>query len=217
MKTPITKAELLIAIKEEIDDDNFEVLEETEEYTLVFDCYDDRNLCITYGEAIDTDWLAQKIYINPKAKHRFNLNAKEIARILLLNLTKDYFTTLSKVYFVYKYNDIKKIAKDLYDDEHNDVAFDYDSFFYDQCGLMFWEHNCVFINLKVIEKISKEVFPENPKSEIVRGIWSTVFHEFRHLLLNSNIFSSLEDYPKEEASEENVEDFGNSTMENMKF
>ena len=217
MKTPLTKKELLVAIGEEVDEDNVEILEQTETHTLIFDMLDEKSVCFNYSEAINLNWLTNKIYINPKAKHKFNLNAKEIARILLLNLPTEYFTTLSKVYFIYKYNDIRKIAKDIYEDEHSEVAFDYDEFFENQCGLMFWEHNCVFINLRVIEKVSKEVFPENPSSEITRGLGSTVFHEFRHLLLDTNIFLSEDEYPKELSKEENVEEFGNETMENMKI
>ena len=84
---------------------------------------------------------------------------------------------------------------------------------------MLFEKNSIIINLKNIEKVSKELnydkYQENKETQI--GLFSTLFHELRHLMLDTNIFLPETIYSAELASEENVEDFGNITAENMQF
>ena len=146
MKTPLTKKEIIQAVTEEISTGSIMLLNETETNISVYDNNEGKEICFTFAEFINEDWLSKKIYVNPKLKHKFGkkVSEQEISKLLLSALPKEYFTILNKIFIVYQISDIKKIAQHLYDSKQSELCFDYSEFWLNQCGLMLWEHDCVF-------------------------------------------------------------------------
>lgn len=217
----IMKRDILRAtLREDEDFGNGELLEENEAGFLYYDNYYGKEIQFTLQENMSTEWLAKKIYINPKVKHKYGLNEKEVARLLLRNLPSEHFITLNRIFIVYRKSDYTEIAKRLCDNKKEEIGTDLADFFDNQVGLMGFADNSVFINMRIIEKTTREVFEDVPYrifKETIHGFWCTIFHEIRHLMLETNMFLDEDEYPEHLSLEENVEEFGNLTAENMKY
>ena len=216
MERDVLRATLL----EDVEEGNGELLEENEAGFLYYDNDYGKEVQFTLQENMTEEWLANKIYINPKVKNKYGFTEKEIARILLLNLPSEHFITLNYIFVAYRKSDCKEIAKRLYGDKNEEILTDLSDFFDEQVGLMGFFDNSVFINMRNIEKTNREVFSDalhRLHKENVFGFWSTAFHEIRHLMLETNMFLDENEYPENLSLENNVEEFGNMTAENMRF
>lgn len=214
------RAVLRASIKEDEAEGNGKLLEENEAGFLYYDNCNDKEIQFTLQENINVDWLAQRIYINPKIKFKYKLNERKIAKILLLNLSSEHFITLNHIFITYRKSDCIEIAKKLYGDKHEEIMTDLSDFFDNQVGLMGFYDNSVFINIKTIEKSNNEIFKDFPYrifEENIYGLWCTLFHEIRHLMLETNVFLDENEYPANFAIEEQVEIFGNMTATNMRY
>ena len=78
---------------------------------------------------------------------------------------------------------------------------------------MLFEKNAVIINMRNIEKTCKAL--NYSKIDIKLNLCETLFHEFRHLMLDTNRYLPCDIYPECLASEDEVELFGNQITENM--
>lgn len=155
----------------------------------------------TKEEFINLDWLKSKIKINPKLKHRYHIEIDDIAKNILKCFSKQELQTLNCIYLIYQPKDFFYIAN-----QNNDELPDYQSFWLEQVGLMWHQKQCIFINMRLIEKLSKEsslTYSEFLNEFSIYGFYITLFHELRHLYLDTN--ATLRENVEGEQIEESVE------------
>lgn len=159
--------------------------------------------------------LKSKIWVNQKLKYRYKISITNIVKILLNFHTKEELQTLNHIYLIYQLKDFDYIAK-----HNNEELPDYQTFWTDEVGLMWFAKQNVFINMRFIEKFAKEFSlsaDEFNKEFSLYGFYCTLFHELRHLTLDTNIFLSEEAFPIVESSEELVEKYSQNTTELLKY
>lgn len=206
----------LDTIKNDAEKDDVELLSVSDENIVIFDNMEGKEITFTMEEYINPAFIEKKISLSSAAKEIISYSPGYIASILFKNLSPEYFMTLNKLFIVATEKDIEALEEDLvgeycgYYDNINDL-----------CGIMLFEYNCVVVNVGAISSVSNEVFAGYDsgyiQSDIIRGFWSTIFHEFRHLMLDTNIYLPEDKYPVNLSAEEAVEEFGNQLMETMKY
>lgn len=82
-------------------------------------------------------------------------------------------------------------------------------------GRMFSAHQIVFINEAVIDNLSKILFvyKTDYEKEYQIGIITTLIHEMRHLMLETNVFLPEDEFPESEKAEDAVEAFSREKYE----
>lgn len=184
-------------------EEKVEILNELKTGTWVYHLDYGSEIFFTNEDYINLDWLRKKIWVNPKLKYRYNIDISDISKNILNCFSKQELQTLNQIYLIYQPKDFFYIAN-----QNNDELPDYQSFWLEQVGLMWFDKQCIFINMKLIEKLSKKSTYDT--SEFLEefstyGFYLTLFHELRHLFLDTN--ASLvkilkEDIKKEEFVEE---------------
>lgn len=205
----MTSAEIKKAMTEAVMAKEVEILEEGDLTMSVYDIVDGREIHYTGDEAIDEQWLAQRISI-PQSVVNIFVPAAEIAKTLLGVLDKEYFNTLRGIVFFDSKKDFDEIKK-YTDTEELYLSVNKEQFQNECVGLTIWSEQIVLINCKKIRELSSE--EEAP--DIRRGIWITVLHELRHLLLDCNPYLPMEKYPVEAAAEDAVEEWAINVYENL--
>ena len=191
-----------------------ELLDKTKETLFVYDHDNSMEICFTDEDSISEEWLENKIWINQKLVHRFNFNKDNIAKVLMQMFAKEELQTLKQIYVIYQKKDFDYIAK-----KNDEELPEIDSFWINQVGLMWFSHQTIFINMNEIEKFARKfaLSWSEFEDEITSGFWITLFHELRHLTLDTHIFLSEDKYPIEESSEIKVEHFGIDTFKQLSY
>lgn len=207
---------LLNTIKNDIKEGSVELLSVSDENIVIYDNIDGKKITFTMENYITPEFIEKKISSSDAAKNIISYTPQYIARVLLKNLSPEYFITLNKIFIVATEEDVEALEENII----GEYCGFYDNI-NDLCGIMLFEHNCIVVNVGVISSVSNEVFcgydDSYIQADIERGFWSTIFHEFRHLLLDTNIYLSENEYPVSLSAEAEVEKFGNTIMENMKY
>ena len=205
------KKELRDTIYLDIASENLELISETEEEITVWDLDDGKSTRFTFEEYITEDWLSDKIYVNPEARNKFEATPQIIASILLENLPTEYFITLNKVYVIYSQSDLALIDNECYDGLG--ITSNVDFIWEESSGVMLFEKNIIVVNMKQLERECDRL--NYGRMNIKLNLISTLFHEFRHLMLDTNIYLPWSIYPEHLASEEAVGLFEDKTTDCM--
>jgi hypothetical protein len=207
--------EIKAALQELASDKEIEILQETDDGILVYDLEYGKE--IAYNLNMTVEKLIDKIYINPSIPKYCMPDKKKVAEYLIKHLPVDAFYTLNKICFVYgEEADCETLAQ-FFDE---DVDWAREVILSDNLGKMWFEYNSVLIDVKNIiesaEQIAREDramgWPSSERTDTMRQIAITLIHELRHLMLDTNIVLSEEEYPVNLSAEESVEHFAVRTI-----
>lgn len=212
--------EMIEAIDEGIENEELELIHKDDKTYSVYDLNDGKE--INYNLVMNKEILKDKIYCNKKFMYKYNLSEEKIADVLISMMPEEAFYPLNKIIFLYQVSDFKKVAKFIYGTYVEALYgddFDIDAFYSGEIGkLCFWQ-NCVFVNLRNLEKFARKTSSKDSffdmKYYLENELWITLFHEMRHLMLNCNPYLDEEEYPAILETEENVERFARDTFEGL--
>lgn len=204
------KAKLDVELNKFLQEENAEELfppQQADGCRTVFD-YGDivaKEISFVPEESMNKDWLWDKVHIQsiPAGIH-YNIDFRSICDFVFAHVEREMFTTLDSIFFLFDESGLEE----LYDYTGDDYALeclDMDRVI----GLMWYEKNIILINVGLIQKTSEEIADEfcPSESQFSDGIVTTLVHELRHLMLDTNVLLSEEDYPYSENAEDAVEEF----------
>ena len=179
------------------------------EYRCVYSYDLDKDIAFTPQEMMDEAWFLDKTH-TPKSSQclGYSLNYEKLCKFAFAHLDKELLTTLSAVFFLEDETDLQ----DLYEFSGDEYALECIDM--DECiGLMWFYRNIVLVNVRTIIQVSQDVcLPgEDPAREIEIGVLSTLAHELRHLMLDTNVLLDAE--MQQYADERSVEEYGNKFAE----
>lgn len=212
--------EIQQALSEAVNSNEIAYLCKDKNKVLYFDLVDGTDIVYNFENSIER--IRNSIYCNKKFLHRYSINLDKIAEVLFKLMPQEAFWTMRNIFFIYQISDFKKCSNIIYKKEFGDLfdAMDIDKFWTDNVGLFCFDAKSVFVNLRLIEKISKQEMQKYGNAEVEKmindGIYVTLFHELRHLMLDSNPYLDETEYPIELSSEENVENFARNIYSNLK-
>jgi hypothetical protein len=171
-----------------------------------------------FNENLDEKWLSERITINSKFKHRYNITEHYLAELLISVGDLSIFNSFKHIYLCYQLSDFPKIIEDNYDKEYRvsnqyqDILH-YQEFWTDKVGLFVYDKQLILINVALIEKEFKDSVTS--RNDILREILVSIFHELSHSIIDMNNFVGL---PHIDSAEEEVscEEFG-ILMTNLVF
>lgn len=187
----------------DIASENLELISETEEEITVYDLNEGKSTRFTFEEYITEDWLSDKIYVNPEVRHKLGATPQILASILLENLPTEYFITLNKVYVIYSQSDFTLINNECY--AGLGITSNVNFIWRVASGAMLFEKNIVVVNMRLIERECDRL--NYDRMTLKLNLIAALFHEFRHLMLDTNMYLPRSIYPEHLASEEAVELF----------
>ena len=207
--------EIKNALKELAQEGEIEIFKEDDDGILVYDLQEGKE--IQYNLNMTVDKLVEKIYINPSIPEYCRPDAKKVAQYLLKHLPVDAFYTLNKICFVYGEEIDCETLSEFFDE---DVDWAREVIFSDTLGKMWFEYNSVLIDVKNIIESAEEIERQdiamgwhgNARADTLRQIAITLVHELRHLMLDTNIVLSEDEYPVKLSAEESVEHFAVRTI-----
>lgn len=210
------KQEILKSIKE---DEYCEILNENEDYIYVWDSHSDKEIKVNFIENLTLNMFKEKFYISPYIPKEYKFNKNKLIKKVFELIDKNTFITLNKIYFVY---DIKDLDS-LYEYTNDEYAYELitvedeilEEFDEKILGKIWNEKNICLINMKSIIQESLKEYEKNKDLGIYFNIydmlnwaiWTTLIHECRHLLLDTNIFLPEKEYPDYLSSEDKVEEY----------
>lgn len=146
-------------------------------------------------------------------------------------MTHNAFITLEEVVVVWSQPDDAGtyMSSDFEDEQRKRLREEYsDEYAYEigdgVLGQLWFERNTAVINMGEIVRIADEIATENAdvvdidpffsfENQVQTGFLTTVFHELRHLQMDTNIFLPEDTYPLEFASENAVEEYCREAFE----
>ena len=209
------------------------ILEQNKDGILYYDYENGTETFYRYEESCTIDWLKSRIFIGESIKNK-GLTIDFVAN-MLYETFKDCFAdaicTLNSILIFSNEEELNKslmfAAPNEYEEviEHEEHIMEH---FEDVCGKMWFRMQTLMIcestirntsfdiaNQFVNEKYDKDYYNEVLNEEYSRGIISTIIHECRHCMLDTNLFLSMEDFPICLASEDNVEKFCRNAYDNL--
>lgn len=168
---------------------------------------------IEYNLNMNFRELLSKIYTSDLIPKIYRPHKTKLASYLWRHMPRDAFWTLNKIYLIWGTDDNFEDELEKIRDDQEEPDWDFDQ---DYLGLMWHYKNCAIINVGRIFEVCQE---EAEKDETILG-WScldpnirsatviTTVHELRHLMLDTNIVLSEDEFPVHLSAEEKVEEFG---------
>lgn len=207
------KEELINSINEDANEENGEIIEQNENGILYLDLYDGLEVFYRFEEFCTVENLSSLIFLG-KETGKYGINATDCAKMLekaFGDEFKDMMTTLKGIVIFSSEEDFVNGIKKLLADDFRET--DFEDFSYedveDVIGRMWYWKQIAFVNEKLIrenaEELADEIFDFN--DEYSWGIYQTLIHECRHVMLETNFFLDEEKYPPEENKEEMVEEY----------
>lgn len=171
--------------------------------TYIFDNNDGKEIAFACPEEMTKKWLKEKIHVQTKIPVG-KIDLDGIVDILFDNADKNLFVTLEDIWIVWDDEGLSEIENATGDEYANYIINE------DMVGVMWFQRNSIVINLQAIYNIANEIAYDeySIEREVSIGLICTIVHELRHLMLDTNIILSEEDYPVSESAEEKVENYG---------
>lgn len=189
------------------DKESEELISNQPEARTIFD-YGDiiaKEISFVPEEAMSEKWLLDKTHIQKSPKNTsYDIDFESIVRFVFAHADKELFTTLDSIFFVYDENGLN----DLY--KHTGDEYALECIDLDECvGLLWYEKNIVIVNVGLIIRTSEEIEDYDiPAAEhIEEGIITTLVHELRHLMADTNYLLTEEECPSSECQEDAVEEY----------
>lgn len=218
------KEDVLKECRQDQNADFGEIIEETDNDVVYYDYTYAVELHLRFAECISDDYVKSIIHIGDGAKQR--------------GLTSDYLISVMKKAFGRDYEDylctlsgiiIPSNEAEFYTmleqtiRTSDDVKewYEYEGDCNDVVGKMLFAHQIVFINENLIYNLSKDIcakYNEDDyalQKEYEIGVLTTFLHEMRHLLMETHLFLSEEEFPDSERTEENVEAYAIAAYESL--
>lgn len=156
-------------------------------------------------ESMSEKWLLSKTHIQNKPHDSlYNIDFESIVKFVFGHADKELFTTLNAIFFVYDEDGLDELYE-YTGDEYALECIDLD----ENIGLMWYEKNIVIVNVGLIIRTSEEIEDYViPASEhIEEGIITTLVHELRHLMADTNHLLTEEECSSSECQEDAVEEY----------
>lgn len=156
-------------------------------------------------ESMSEKWLLNKTHIQKKPKSSlYNIDFESVVKFVFDHADKELFTTLDAIFFVYDEGGLDELY------EYTGDEYALECIDLDECiGLLWYEKNIVIVNIGLIIRASEEI--EDcviPAAEhIEEGIITTIVHELRHLMVDTNYLLTEEECPSSECQEDAVEEY----------
>jgi len=214
------KQSIIHSLKLLADEGEIEILSEDEKSITVWDNSEcGKELTFYFREHNTYRNLAKRVFISPTIPKVYKpfFTKHCVMKTLLEKIDPNCFMTMTALFIVWddnKDNETDKFRsklEDLTDDEYAHEIGD------GLLGITWWERNVCIISASQIIHTVLEMYEEDDyqfKEEVEIGFWTTVIHELRHLLLDTNIILPENEYPQELASEDNVEEYCRKHFEN---
>lgn len=211
---PFTKQMLHEIILQESQNGSVSIVHENRDGYTIWDETEFKFIHFTGSEFITKDWLCKKIYMNQKLQYILSISVSQLAEILLSELPVEYFQTLNHLEIIYRKSDFQVTAKHLYGNRHEPIyAFDTDAFWLNTEILSLFEYNTILLNAG---KLCKNKNMYSHSTEHLRYCFlENVFYAFQKMLLETNIFLPIEDYPLSLMQESELISFGKNHAENV--
>lgn len=209
--------EIVTALQSLSDDGEIEILEENEDTLWVYDLTDGKD--IVYNKNMNCQKLLDKIFISTRIPAEYRPHKQKLAEYLLKHLPHDIFWTLNKIHILWgdeeDYYDMVRLHN--VEDENGYVEMLMDD---DVLGKLWFEYNSVIVNVSAIVQSALEIEAEdvamgltgNAYNDTLEQIVLTLIHELRHLMMDTNIVLSEDEYPIQDGSEEAVEEFARNVV-----
>jgi len=210
----MNKEEIVSSLQQLANEGEIEILSQNKYSITVWDNAEcGKELTYYFKEFMTPESVSRKVYVSPNVpdKYKTIFSKKDIAKFLHNKIDRICLLTMKAVFVLYDSADEFGDECDGYRKKLMDVA-DGDEYAYEIChetiGTTWWERNICVINASQIIEAVLEMYDEDEyqfEVEVDIGLWTTLIHELRHLLLDTNIILPENEYPIELASEENVE------------
>lgn len=210
---------LLTALAEDAEEGNGEIVCQDKDSVTYFDYDDDIEFTFRYAESCTDEYVKSLIYLGQSVKDKgltedFTL---DVLKKAFGSSLPDAVCTLSGIIIPSDEDEFFQMM-----DECNRAGdelmefYDYDSYD-DKIGMMFYQHQIVFVNEPIINRCSDDLGDEifSADDEYQTGILMTLIHEVRHQMLDCNHFLPEDEYPVSEQAEERVEEFGRDVYETL--
>ena len=229
----MNKDEIILNIKEDVENELGEILEENEIGISYYDYDNGVESFYCFPEYCSLDRLKSKIFIGKSISEK-GLTNEFVANMLQEVFKKDFvdaFCTLNSILIFSNEEELNAALEFAAPDEIEEVL-SYDEHTIDSfekhnvCGKMWYRKQSPMIYEKSIlnvaidiankyanEKEDKEYYNQILNEEYSCGIIQTIIHECRHCMLETNLFLSEEKYPTYLNSENEVEEFCCSAYE----
>lgn len=202
----------LLAIVKDMDDPNMYEMNFGNHY-FEYTAKNDMDVYIRryyYPEEIDKNHIRSHMLMDAKVS---NLIHTDVLLDFLTNeIDKNALSVCECIAFIWDEEDnISTTRQKLADDFGDEYALYACE---DTLGLTWTERQIILINVGLIYQINNEII-YNDETDLLLGILSTIFHEFRHLLYECHELLELgpDSYPYDGGEEIAVEDYGNSHAE----
>lgn len=198
---------------------------------VVWDDEDAKLLPVHFPEAMTVDDLVQRIHISSDIPEWCRADRKALAEYLWKTCDHNAFITLEEVVVVWSQPDDAGtyMSSDFEDEQRKRLYEEYsDEYVYEigesVLGQLWFERNTAVINMGEIVRAADEFAAQNADlldidpffsfdNQVQTGFLTTVFHELRHLQMDTNIFLPEDTYPLEFASENAVEEYCREAFE----
>jgi len=218
------KVDVLAVLNKDMLDGNGEIIEETENYIRYFEYSTDMETKYRFEERISDEIVKQLIHVGDSAS-KYGLTKDHIIAVLKKVFGDDYpdaVCTLSGIIIPSNENEFYEML-----DKSNGVSDDMREWYdweneEEFVGHMFSAHQIALVNECKIASTTKEMCGVGHlyNDEYQIGIMTTLIHEMRHLMLETNVFLPEDEFPESEKEEDSVEEFCRlkyETLGNLRF
>lgn len=213
------KEDVISVLTADENDGNGEILEITDDYVAYCDYTEGTTKEFRFDTSCTDDYMTGLIKIGTGATNR-GLTNGFIVNVLKRTFGDDYVDavcTLAGIIIPSNEKEFKQMLTDtIRTGDDVDEWYEWaDNEHY--VGKMLTQHQIVVINESVIYKISKEMSENDyeEQKEYQIGILTTLLHEMRHLMLDTNPFLPEDEFPEELREEDAVERFAIERYESL--
>ena len=195
------------------------ILHEEAESISLFDEANGKELTYYFNEYVTPKNLAKRVYVSRLIPENYKgiFDKGRIVDALLNKIDRNCLLTMNALFIIH---DNEGDEEDFEDNKDRIALMEHvggDEYASEvglgNIGVTWWEKNICIINAARIIATSQDTCEELDgndyyvQKETEIGMWTTIIHELRHLLLDTNIILPEDEYPVELAVEEAVEEY----------
>ena len=207
------KQSIIHSLKQLADEGEVEILSQTQKRITIWDSAGyGKELTFYFKEYFTYGSISRRVYVSPyiPKPYKSTFNKKLIVDALLNKIDTNCLLTMKALFIIYDDRDRERLMALTNDEYALEIGMDL-------VGVTWWERNICIVNANEIIAVAKEVHGDDKhylQQEVEIGLGTTIIHELRHLLLDTNILLPEDEYPIELASEEMVEEYCRNFYEN---
>lgn len=196
------------------DDDSIEIDEHDEKHISYYDKNEGYYRCYYFTEYETLESFSKRVEWDKEVEKYINID--KYIEFIYRMVDRNSIMCLNRLYLIYE---DENIDSKLRDEMYEESGFDeYSKYVCDkELGINWVDRSCIVINVSnIIEAVREVILHENEyRHEMLIGIVSTTYHEFRHLLYECNEVVELDEevYKVNGGMEEEVERYGNDRTE----